>query len=303
MFYVNGQYVKEEDAKISILDLALLRGFSIFDYMRTYSSRPFHIREHLLRLQYSAEHIGLTLPSSLNEIHDIVHRVLKLNTLSEASIKILVTGGISPDQFTPQSCSNLIVFVYPIAPYPEHFFTEGIKVITTQLTRCLPASKTTNYTPAIVAMNRGDENAQEVIYLNAQNEFLEASTSNFFAFKNDTLYTCSSDEILIGITREVVLKLSSPHFSIEEKPLRYSDLPDIQEAFLTASNKEVMPVVQIDRIKIGDGKVGPKTKKIMQLFRKYTESSQWPELTIPRYEPKPQISGKILSDNNYFKDF
>jgi len=284
MYYVNGQYVKEEEAKISILDLALLRGFSIFDYMRTYGGRPFHIWEHLHRLKYSADHIGLTLPNSLNEIHAIIHHVLKLNSLSEASIKTLVTGGMSPDHFTPQSRSNLIVFVYPLASHPDHFFTEGIKVITTSLSRSLPASKTTHYTPAIVAMHRGkQENAQEILYLNAQNEFLEASTSNFFAFKNGLLYTCSSEEVLIGITREVVLKLSSPHFSIEEQPLRYTDLPHIQEAFITASHKEVMPVVQIDGLKIGDGKVGPRTQKIMQLFRKYTENSDWPELKISRY--------------------
>src|SRR5580698_7132972 len=91
MFYVNGQYVKEEEAKISILDLAILRGFGVFDYLRTYGGRPFHLWDHLLRLKFSAEHVGLTLPHSLLEIQEIVHNVQKLNNLSEASIKILVT--------------------------------------------------------------------------------------------------------------------------------------------------------------------------------------------------------------------
>jgi branched-chain amino acid aminotransferase len=290
MYYVNGHYVKEEEAKISILDLAILRGFGVFDYLRTYRGRPFHLWDHLLRLKYSADHIGLTLPNSLTEIQEIVDTVQKLNSLSEASIKLLVTGGVSSDQFTPHSVSNLIIFAYPLSSYPHHFFNEGIKVITTRLTRSLPMSKTTQYTPAIVTMQRGKtQNANEALYINAQEEILEATTSNFFAFKKGTLYTCSSEEVLIGITREVVLKLCRPHFPIEMRALRYDEIPEMEEAFITASNKEVMPVIQIDALKIGNGKVGPKTKQIMELFRSYTENSQWPLLNIQRYTAPAEI--------------
>ncbi len=284
MYYVNGQYVKEEEAKISVLDLAILRGFGVFDYLRTYGGRPFHLWDHLLRLRYSAEHIGLTLPNSLPEIEQIVHNVQKLNHLEEASIKIVLTGGVSPDQFMPQPKNNLIVFAYPLTSYPHHFFTDGIKVITTRLSRSLPTSKTTQYTPAIVALQRGKaQNAMEALYLNAQNEILEATTSNFFGFKNGTLYTCCSDEVLIGITREVVRSLAAAYFPIETRALCYDEIVDLEEAFITASNKEVMPVSQIDSIKIGNGQVGPKTRLIMEIFRSYTQRQDWPSLNIPRY--------------------
>lgn len=285
MYYINGQYVKEEDAKISVLDLAVLRGYSVFDYLRTYNGRPFHLQDHLERLKYSAEHIGLSLPHSLTEIEEIVH---KLNNLSEASIKILVTGGASADQFTPLPKSNLIVFAYPLTPYPPHYFTEGIKVITTRLNRSLPTSKTTQYTPAIVAMQRGrEQGAQEALYMNSKGEILEATTSNFFAFKNNTLITCCSEEVLIGITREIVLKLATPHFKIDTRAIHLSEIPEIDEAFITASNKEVMPVTQIDSLQVGEGKVGPKTRRIMELFRDYARGAEWPTLHIPRYQ-KPQ---------------
>ncbi len=284
MYYVNGQYVKEEEAKISILDLAILRGFGVFDYLRTYNGRPFHLWDHLMRLKFSAEHVGLTLPNSLPEIEEIVHNVQKLNNLSEASIKILVTGGVSADHFTPLPRSNLIVFAYPLTPYPSDFFTDGIKVITTRLNRSLPTSKTTQYTPAIVAMQRAKaQNAREVLYVNAQDEILEATTANFFAFKNGTLYTCCSEEVLIGITREVVMKLTALHFPLQTRPLHYKEISEMDEAFITASNKEVMPVVQIDSTKIGSGTVGPKTKQIMELFLNYTQSLDWPVLNIARY--------------------
>jgi branched-chain amino acid aminotransferase len=286
MYYVNGKVVKEEDAKISILDLAVLRGFGVFDYLRTYQGCPFHLWDHLLRLKYSAEQMGLSLPNSLSEIQDIVYQVLVPNYLPETSIKLLVTGGVSSDHFTPLRQSHLIAFAYPLSPFSPHFYTDGIKVITTRLNRSLPTSKTTHYAPAIVAMQRGKiENAQEVLYLNAQNEILEASTSNFFAFKKGILYTCCSEEILFGITREIVLKLSAPHFTIKEQALHYEEVPEIEEAFITSSNREVMPVVQIDNLIIGNGKVGPRTKKLLELFQTYTKNAEWPMLDIPRYQP------------------
>ncbi len=288
MYYVDGQYVKEEDAKISVLDLGLLRGLSVFDYLRTYKGRPFHLQEHLQRLKYSAEHVGLSLPRCLPEIEEIIHTVQKLNQLSEASIKIIVTGGVSADQFTPSPRSNLIIFAYPLSVYPPHYFKEGIKVITTKLFRSLPTSKTTQYTPAIVAMRRGKEqNAQEALYLNAKDEILEATTSNFFAFKNGVLHTCCSEEVLIGITREVVARLASPYFKMSNEALHYSELGEIDEAFLTASNKELMPVTQIDSQKVGNGKVGPKTMQLMDLFRHYTQAEEWPPLNISRYQDFP----------------
>lgn len=285
MYYINGQYVKEEDAKISVMDLAVLRGFSVFDYLRTYNGRPFHLQEHLERLKYSAEHIGLTLPNSLTEIEEIIHNIQKLNNLHEASIKILVTGGTSSDQFTPMPTGNLIVFAYPLTPYPPHYLSDGIKAITTKLNRSLPTSKTTQYTPAIVAMQIGKkQNAQEALYLNEKEEILEGTTSNFFAFKNGTLFTCCSEEVLIGITREVIIRLCAPLFQINTRAIHFSEIVAIDEAFVTASNKEIIPVTQIDSLIIGNGKVGPKTKQIIELFRGYTESSHWPTLSIPRYQ-------------------
>jgi branched-chain amino acid aminotransferase len=286
MYYLNGQYLPKEEAKISILDLAILRGLSVFDYLRTYAGEPFHLQDHLERLQYSAHHVGLTLPNSLSEIEEIVHLVKAKNHLHEASIKILLTGGTSEDHFTPHQ-SNLIVFAYPLTSYPAHYYTNGIKVITTTLNRSLPTSKTTQYIPGIVAMQRAKAHCpQEALYLNPQGEILEATTSNFFAFKQDTLYTCCSDEILIGITRDIILKLAAPHFPIALKSIHQNEIAQIDEAFITASNKEVMPVVQIDATLIGNGRVGPRTKKIMELFRAYTEQTPWPALGIPRYQLK-----------------
>jgi branched-chain amino acid aminotransferase len=285
MFYLKGNYLAEKDAHISVLDLGLLRGFGVFDYLRTYRGRPFHLQDHLLRLQYSAEQLGLTLPHSLEEITQIIARLLSLSKLPEASIKILLTGGVSPDQFTPPSASELIAFVYPLSPIPPSAYTLGIPVVTTRLGRSLPTSKTTQYAPAIVALQSGKlHKAKEALYLNAQEEILEATTSNFFAIKNGTLYTCASNEVLFGITREILLTLAKDHYPIALASIRYNELSSIDEAFITSSNREVMPVVAIDGQPIGAGTVGPKTRHLMQRFQAYTEQDHWPLLNITRYQ-------------------
>ncbi len=285
MYYVNGRYVKKEDALISVLDLSVLRGFGVFDYLRTYQGRPFHLEEHLMRLRYSVEQLGMELPLSFAEIETIVLRLKELNSLYEASIKIIVTGGISDDQFIPHQKPTLIILVSPLKAYAQECFTQGIDVITTQLSRSLPMSKTIQYTPAIVALQKS--RAKEALYLNTQGEILEATTSNFFAFKQKTLYTCNSEEILMGITREVVLQLATPLFPLELRSIRYEELPEIDEAFITASNKEVMPVISIDGIPIGNGQVGPLTEQLMCLFHSYTKQESWPFLNISRYALNP----------------
>ncbi len=284
MYFINGSYVKEEDAKISVLDLSILRGFGVFDYLRTYQGRPFHLWDHLQRLQYSAQQLGLNLPYTLEQIANIVSTVLELNGYEESSLKIIATGGVSPDQFTPQNPATLIVFAYPLTAYPAHFYTDGIKVATTPLNRSLPSCKTTQYVPGIVALQKGRlKNAQEVLYINSEGEILEATTSNFFGIKDGKLYTYVSEDVLAGITREVVLNIAKNSFEICFEPIPLSQIDTLDEAFLTASNKEVLPVTSINDTQIGDGQVGPVTKEIMRFFRAYTLQESWQPLNISCY--------------------
>lgn len=279
IYYLNGSYVREDEAKIPIVDLGVVRGYGIFDYLRTYKGVPFHLWEHLLRLKYSAEQIGLHLPNTLEEIEKIIAKLLRENNYPESSIKIVVTGGLSSDHMMPEKNSTLMILVYPFKPFPEEFYTQGIRAITTPLFRPVPFAKTTHYIPAIMALQKAREaGAQEALYLNAAREVLEATTSNFFGFKQGTLVTSASEEILYGITREVIIKVAS--CPIEIRPIRYEELPSFEEAFLSSSNREIMPISQIDEICF---KLGPNTKELKERFRKYTSQGSWEELKIPRY--------------------
>jgi branched-chain amino acid aminotransferase len=279
--YLNGNYLSGDEAKISILDIGLLRGFSAFEYLRTYKKRPFHLRDHLSRLHYSSSLLGLELPLSLDEIEKIVLNLIE-DATSEMSIKILLTGGSSEDQMNPLPVGNLIIFAYPFTAFSKLYYEIGLSAITTSQVRTCPMSKTTNYISAILALQEGKaKNAQEALFLNSQGEILEATTSNFFAVKGHSLITCTSDEVLLGITQEVVINLAAPHFQIERRSLRFDEISTIEEAFITSSNKEIVPITKINETKIAKGK---KTSEIQALFKNYTEQEVWSPLKIERHE-------------------
>ena len=120
-FYLNGRFVDKEDAQISILDLGFVRGYGVFDFLRTYQGKPFKLDEHLLRLQASAKQIGLQIPP-ISQIRKITLQTLKKNALPEANIKIIVSGGETSDGITPGSKPTLAILVYPPTIYPKSFY-------------------------------------------------------------------------------------------------------------------------------------------------------------------------------------
>jgi branched-chain amino acid aminotransferase len=271
--HVDGNYVPLDEAALPVQDLAILRGYGIFDFLRTYSGKPFKLRQHLERLANSAKVIELELPKSLGEIEGIVLETLQRNHLPEANVRIVVTGGVSGDAITPASHPNLIVLVTPLHQYPPACYEEGVKVITVEMDRYLPAAKTINYIPAIMALKQARAaGAIEALYTNRQNHILEGTTTNFFLFQSEQLITPKED-ILPGVTRDVVLELARARFEIVERSITFDDLARADEAFITASNKEIMPVHHVNDLQIGQGKPGPHTRWLMDCFREFTQAA------------------------------
>lgn len=272
IYYVDGEFVTSDEAVISATDLAVLRGYGVFDYMRTYGGKPFHLDEHLQRLRRSAELIDLPLPWSHEELKAIVQETVDRNDHAESSVRIVVTGGASDDFITPKDEPRLMVLATPIKEMPEHYFTEGVKIITFETERYLPGAKTLNYIPAIRAMRRAHQvGAVEAIYIDREGRALEGTTTNLFAFSNGTLVT-PGEGILNGITRATVLELAEGVFPIEKRDLPLTELLAAEEVFITSSNRQVMPVVKIDDHTVGDGKPGAKTLKLLELFRAFISS-------------------------------
>ena len=151
IFYVNGEFVNQSQALIGVSDLALLRGYGIFELTITYNRKPFRLKEHLERLQKSARIIDLDLPWSEGELTKLVYKTLDKNAGGEKTIRILVTGGESQDGMTPTDTPGLIVMVTPEKNHPEKYYREGIKAITFPARREIPRAKTINYVQAIRA--------------------------------------------------------------------------------------------------------------------------------------------------------
>lgn len=279
--YVNDTIIETDKALISVHDLGLTRGYGVFERLRTYGKRPFHLDDHLARLHFSSAQIHLPLPKSLNEIKTIVLDMLQKSKDAESDLRIIVTGGISPDGLSLSGKSSLMVLISPFIPIPAYQYQQGIKAATSHFIRSFPQCKTTHYLPAIVALEQGKKiGAQEILYRTHKQEILEGATSNFFAFHEDKLITSQGPDILFGITREIVLNLAKPHFTIEKRNLRPEEIASIDEAFVTSSNRELLAIVNIDGAVIGQGIPGPKTRFLHQKFQEYTDQESWPFLGI-----------------------
>jgi branched-chain amino acid aminotransferase len=271
IYYVDGSYLTEDRAVLSVTDLGLLRGYGVFDFLRTYNRRPFHLKDHVARLARSAGLIDLPLPCSESEIMDIAMKTLERNNhLSEANIRLVVTGGESEDSITPAERTRLLIMVTGLHTCPEQWYRDGAAVITTQDERYLPQAKSTNYLPAIRALTRARrQGAMESIYIDRNGRLLEGTTTNYFAFIDGTL-TTPGDSILPGITRQVVLQLADGQFPVSIRDIHREEIERMEEVFITASNKEVVPIVRMDGRTISDGRPGERTRRIMAAFAEYT---------------------------------
>jgi len=277
VFYVDGQFIAQDGATLPITDLAILRGYGVFDFMRTYGGKPFMLEEHLARLQRSAGLIDLPVPWSNDELKQIVLETVARNPhLDEANVRIVITGGESPNFLIPEDKPRLLVLVTPSIQIPQHYYTHGVKAITEVAARYVPEAKTINYIQAVRAMRRAKaQDAAEVLYISADGLALEGTTTNVFGVYGQTLVT-PKDGILTGITRKVVLRLLRENgYTVDERALPLQELLRADEVFITASNKQVMPVIQIDDTRIGDGQPGAVTQQVMALYKAYTHAAAW----------------------------
>jgi len=262
IYYVDGAYVSADKAMIPVDDLAVLRGFGVFDLIRTYNGKPFFLKEHIERLRNSAAEIGLHMPWTTRELIGIVGETLAKNSHSESNIRIVVTGGSSPDFTTPQDNPRLLVLVSPLPELPASWYAEGVKLITLVTERFKPGAKSINYIPATIALDKARrQGAIEALYLDRQDYVLEGTTSNIFAFKDNVLMTPGRD-ILSGITRQVVLTVAAKHFEVDIRDISRQQLLAADEVFITGTNKGVVPVVQVDDTPIGDGTPGTRTRQL-----------------------------------------
>lgn len=271
--YFNGRIVPLQKVAVNFYDVGLLRAYSVFEVMRTYNGKTFHLSDHLARLRRSAKDLNLRIPLSDKRIKLIINHLLIKNGFKkgrEAGVRILLTGGATNDSVhydvkTP----SFIIVVEPFRPLPNACYTEGVAIPVYHFRRSRPEVKTVNYIEGVRVLNSPKHRESlEVLFIDGGNVY-EACMSNFFIVKNKKLIT-AKDSIMYGITRAVLIKLANGKYKTEERLVKERELKTADEAFLVASNKDIVPVVKVGSTKIGNGKVGRVTKELMGIFNNYT---------------------------------
>ena len=261
--FFNGKIVPFSEARLPLNDIGILRGYGVCDVARTRNRKPFLIERHLARFRQSAERFRILIPYSDQELSAAITLLIG-DVQEEASIKMIATGGPSLDgtTFNPHT-PTVYILVSHFTPLPDLLFTDGVKLITHQYQRPFSEVKSLNYQTMVEAQPMRDAaGAFEILYV--ENKLVkEAATSNIFSVKGGVISTPNSG-ILPGITRSIVLDLARQQYEVEERPVTINQLLDADEVFLTATNKDVLPVKQIDSRVYG---VGPCTQHILKIFR------------------------------------
>ena len=260
-YIVNESLVDADKATVHISDLALLRGYGIFDFFRTEGSTPLFIEEHLDRFYRSAFELRLEPPVGRERLRTLIHEMLEHNRLAGSGVRVVLTGGESSNGYLPGK-PGLYAMNEPINPIPESNFREGIKLITAEYIRDLPEIKTINYIRGIYLLPDIERaGAADVLY-HWRGVVSELTRSNFFIVDRQGAIVTADKGILKGVTRGKVLGLARKKGKVEERELHLDEVVNASEAFVTGTTKKVTPVVQIDDWKINDGIAGPVTRNL-----------------------------------------
>lgn len=280
--YVNGEYVPEEKAVVSVFDHGLLYGDGIFEGIRAYHNRVFRLKEHIDRLYDSANVLMLDIPLTRAEMAEVVLETMRRNGLREGYIRLIVTRGVGDLGLDPKKCKRVGVICIgaSIQLYPEEFYERGLEIVTVPTRRNLneavnPRIKSLNYLNNILAkMEASLAGTIEAVMLNAEGYVAEATGDNIFIVNNGTLITPPSHVgILEGITRNAVMDLARDRgLPVAEKLFTRFELYTADECFLTGTAAEVIPVIKIDGRVIGSGLPGEVTKTLIHGFRELTKT-------------------------------
>jgi len=284
--FLDGQFVNESDAKVSVFDHGLLYGDGVFEGVRVYDGRIFRLDEHLKRLFDSAKAIMLAIPMSAEELVKACRDACRHNNIRDGYIRLVVTRGVGNLGLNPFTCKKPTVFIIAdkIALYPDEVYAKGIELITAATQRnhpnaVNPAIKSLNYLNNILArIEAVKAGTVEALMLNGEGEVAECTGDNIFVLRGGVLQTPPpSAGALLGITRAVVFELAAKlGVRVTEPNLTRYEIMTADECFLTGSAAEIVPVVSLDGRSIGDGKPGALTLKLMEEFRKLTRSEGTP---------------------------
>ena len=276
LIYLNGKFVPEEQATVSVFDHGFLYGDGVFEGIRAYDGRVFRLEDHVKRLFDSAQAIMLNIPLTEDEMCQAILETLKKNNLRDAYIRPIVSRGYGDLGLDPNKCPKPSVIIIAVewgAMYGD-LYEVGLTAVSVSVRRNSPDSlppniKSLNYLNNILAKIEANiKGGNEAIILDSRGLVSEGSGDNIFVIKDGQISTPHTINNLKGITRAAVMDLAEIRGNpIQEKELGLFDLYTADEVFVTGTAAEVAPVTKVDGRVIGTGRPGPITKELMAAFK------------------------------------
>jgi branched-chain amino acid aminotransferase len=277
---VNGRITSGDQAVISIFDHGFLYGEGIYEMLRTYDGRPFLFDRHMRRMRNSAAMMHLPLPFTDDELARDIARTAEQAALApaEAFIRVLVTRGVGDLTYDLRAtpAPSVVIIVGALKEPPETAYTEGVRVALVSVVRNAPGTvdptiKSNNLLNMALAQQEAlRRGAFEGVMRNVRGELVECSTANLFVVRDGVALTPPVDAgLLPGITREFVFDIAAEAgVRVEEATLHDADLFGADEAFLTSTTREIVPIVRVDDQPIASGAPGPVTARLLAAFRR-----------------------------------
>jgi branched-chain amino acid aminotransferase len=281
---VNGSIGPAAEARVSVLDNGFTFGDAVYETLRTYHGRPFELARHLARLRASAARLGFAIPVDDADLGRQLGALLDRAANFESYIRLIVSRGVGDISyhFARVSGPTIVMVVKPLEPFPESAYRDGIDVAVVTVRRnpkdaLDPAIKSCNLLNNILAVREAQaRGSEEALLLNHRGELAEGASTNLFVVKDGSVRTPPlAAGILAGITRDVLFGLIRDlHLPLVEEPMPLEVLRSADEAFVTSSTREAMPVRAVDGQPVGEGRPGPVTRKIIAAFRAYADQGR-----------------------------
>ncbi len=256
----NGAVILQKNAVLPITLREVQSGFYVYESVRIIQAHPVHLEDHLVRLQLSAKMIGLVHSFSNEQIHDWVYALIAADEIDRATMRIQIYGGANP---------QLFITTNTILSYPDSYYTDGVKVITYRGERMRPGAKTGNLLLNYMALEAAKkQDAFEALLVADNQQILEGTRSNFFGIKEGTLFTAPDEKVLLGVTRDRVIKAAKViglKVVYEAPSLEAVHTGEFDELFISATSMAAMPISRVDGIAIGS--FFDKTLAISKLVR------------------------------------
>ena len=269
--YLNDKFLENDEAMLHVSDLSMQRGYAVFDFFRTINGVPLFIADHLDRFYASAISLHLIVRKKNGELATIIHELIKRSSLSEAGIRLMLTGGYSSDNYHPAE-PNLLITCNPVQTATQPDFEKGYSIITHEYQRELPNVKSINYLMAVWLQPLMKEKQVDDILYVRNGIISEFPRSNVFIITKDNKLVTPAHNILAGVTRKNVMSLAAEKMAVQERDITTEELMNAAEVFLTSTTKRILPIVKIDNKIIGNGKPGKITTVLYEAFLELEDS-------------------------------